>query len=157
MKKDTCISKHVVEMRSSLNPPIKARLTPIKFDREASYILCGGLGGAGREVAIWMVENVFLDAFARYRNGLGLPATTIDVGVIEDTGMTARDKHIMRAFKTNGYMTIRSKEALDAMSLPVTTSSARPGRSIPGDVDRSSFGIGLGYTILHASSDDWVP
>lgn len=79
--------------------------------------------------------NVPLDAFIRYLNGRGLPATSIDVGVVEDTRVAARDERIMRAFKTNGYMTIRSKEMPYAASLAVTTPSPRAGRGIPASVD----------------------
>ncbi|KAI0178953.1 putative polyketide synthase [Hypoxylon sp. FL1284] len=291
LKKDAHIGKLVMEMRSptdnsSLIPAIEARMRPVKFDQQASYILCGGLGGLGRQVAIWMAENgagnliflspsagsspesqkfvhelesmgtgvqifkgsvdaadlvasavteakypvkgavnmamvlrdrswdtmthddwfavagpkvqgswnlhnatqaaglnldffvmfssttavfgvpgqtnyaaanVFLDAFARYRNGLGLSATTINVGVVEDTGVASRDERVMRAFKANGYMTISSKEVLDAMALAVAAPSPRAGRGIPGRVDPSTFVIGLGCVIPLASSDNQVP
>jgi len=46
--------------------------------------ISGVIGQKGQ--ANYAAANVFLDAFASYRHGLGLPAYSVDLGVIEDTG-----------------------------------------------------------------------
>ncbi|KAI1098293.1 putative polyketide synthase [Jackrogersella minutella] len=105
----------------------------------------------------YAAANYFLDAFARYRNNLGLAATTIDVGVVEDTGVSARDERMLRNFKTMGFATLRSEEVLDAMSLAVSTPSPKAGRAASGYVDLSSFVIGLGSTIPLTSPNNRLP
>ncbi|KAL8872489.1 MAG: hypothetical protein Q9174_001891 [Haloplaca sp. 1 TL-2023] len=39
----------------------------------------------------YAASNTFLDSFARYRKRLGLPASTIDIGVVEDVGYVAEN------------------------------------------------------------------
>ena len=47
----------------------------------------GILGNPGQ--AAYAASNAFLDAFAYYRQSLGLPASTIDIGVVKDVGYVA--------------------------------------------------------------------
>ena len=49
--------------------------------------LSGLVGQKGQ--ANYAAANTFLDAFAAYRQGLGLPACAVDLGVVEDVGYIA--------------------------------------------------------------------
>lgn len=48
----------------------------------------GVAGNKGQ--ANYAAANTFLDAFARYRQEMGLPANTIDLGLVEDVGYVAK-------------------------------------------------------------------
>lgn len=50
----------------------------------------GILGNPGQSA--YAASNSFLDAFARYRRDLGLPASSIDIGLLQDVGYVA--KHV---------------------------------------------------------------
>lgn len=60
--------------------------TPLDFFTLLSSI-SGVVGNKGQ--ANYAAANTFLDAFASYRQGLGLHANTVDLGAIEDVGYVA--------------------------------------------------------------------
>ena len=52
--------------------------------------ISGVLGQKGQ--ANYAAANVFMDSFASFRNALGLPANSVDLGVIEDVGYVAEQE-----------------------------------------------------------------
>jgi NAD(P)-dependent dehydrogenase (short-subunit alcohol dehydrogenase family) len=46
--------------------------------------------------------NTFLDAFVQYRNVLGLPVSTVDIGAVEEAGYGARNESLLRRLKNSG-------------------------------------------------------
>lgn len=46
--------------------------------------ICGVSGQMGQ--ANYASANTFLDVFVQYRQSLGLPASTVDIGLVEDAG-----------------------------------------------------------------------
>lgn len=53
--------------------------------------------------AAYAAGNTFLDSFASYRIGLGLPATTIDLGAISDVGYLATNPELRQAMQRQGF------------------------------------------------------
>lgn len=64
----------------------------------------------------YVAANLFLDVFAAYRKQLGLPALTINWGVIGDVGYVARNRKLIEMFTDLGHKTVSSVEAADAMA-----------------------------------------
>lgn len=76
MQKGQHIGKIVVSMPEQ---PAELEITPtaqkLKLREDASYLLCGGLGGLGRAISNWMVENGARNLVYLSRSG-GEPEST---------------------------------------------------------------------------------
>ncbi|KAI1180245.1 putative polyketide synthase [Nemania sp. FL0916] len=81
------------------------------------FVLCssisGQIGQPGQ--ANYASANTFLDAFAQYRNYMGLAASVVDIGAVEDVGVLAENKELLRKMKTGGFHAISEQQLLDAM------------------------------------------
>jgi hypothetical protein len=75
LQKGDHIGKAVIKMPEDASSiQSTPRATPLTLDPEAAYLLTGGLGGLGRSIATWMVENgarylIFLSRSARLGDG----------------------------------------------------------------------------------------
>ncbi|PWY70902.1 putative polyketide synthase [Aspergillus heteromorphus CBS 117.55] len=67
--------------------------------------------------------NTFLDAFVQYRHHNGLPASVIDIGVMERVGYLSRNDHILAHFEQAGLHVLGENDLLNAMTLAVARSS----------------------------------
>ena len=114
--------------------------------------LSGIIGQPGQ--ANYASGNTFLDAFAQYRNGLGLAASVVDIGAVEDIGFISENQGMMNKMKTSGFKGVSEQELLDAMAVamvahsqPAKEALAVASRSSPRFVNSNSFVLGLGSTI----------
>lgn len=69
--------------------------SPLDFFTMLSSI-SGVVGQKGQ--ANYAAANVFMDAFAKFRHSLGLPANSTDLGVIEDVGHVAENESVQNYF-----------------------------------------------------------
>ena len=75
--------------------------------------------------------NAFLDSFARHRTGLGLPATSVGLGMIAEVGYLHEHPDIERLLKRKGVAAITEDELLQIVDLalahprPTTSSTER--------------------------------
>lgn len=67
-----------------------------------------GNQGSGNYVA----ANCFVDSLAYYRHHMGLPALTVNWGVIADVGMAARETFIRQHLENNGLIALYSSYGL---------------------------------------------
>ena len=91
--------------------------------------------------ASYSAASSFLDAFARYRHSLDLPAAVIDLGVVGNIGrlVDTEDRHLLET-TLRGFKTIGEKEIFRAIE--VAMMRQEPG-SVSAGFPTSQFGVGL--------------
>lgn len=81
----------------------------------------GIVGQAGQ--ANYASGNSFLDAFAQYRNDLGLPASVVDMGAVEDVGWISEHQGMMGKMSRSGFKPVLEQEVIDAMAISMLVHS----------------------------------
>src|ERR1019366_4586447 len=66
--------------------------------------------------ANYAAANAFLDSFATWRRVRGLAATTINWGVIADSGYVARHPEVEEYLHRQGYLSFSAKQTLEVLS-----------------------------------------
>ncbi|KAI5922046.1 hypothetical protein F4810DRAFT_303598 [Camillea tinctor] len=90
------------------------------------FILLSSASGisGNRGQSNYAASSAFQDAFARHRRALGLPATTLDLGMIESAGYVADNADSVAYLRTHGYSTIKLKEFLAILRYAIQRASA---------------------------------
>lgn len=73
--------------------------------------------------------NTFLDAFVSYRHSLGLAASTVNIGPIEDIGYLSENTEVLEALRATSTHIMKEPELLDSIELMLKRS--RPPRPQP--------------------------
>ncbi|KAJ4123008.1 hypothetical protein NW768_010000 [Fusarium equiseti] len=75
----------------------------------------------------------FIESFCQFRHSLGLPASVLSIGLIEDVGYVAENPAVLRDLKRRGMYGLREKEYLECVeaSLVHSTSQQRSGELVP--------------------------
>ena len=95
---------------------------PLSFFTLLSSI-SGVLGQKGQ--ANYSAANVFLDAFASYRLGQGLPAHSVNLGVIEDVGYVAEQGGMQQHFDDRQWIGINEYVLHKILGLSILQQTAR--------------------------------
>lgn len=105
--------------------------------------LSGIIGQPGQ--ANYASTNTFLDAFSQYRTGLGLAASVVDIGAVEEVGFISENHGLLSKMRTTGFKGITEQELLDAMVVAMLAHS-QPASASPRSrsVDPNTFVLGLG-------------
>ncbi|KAG4444512.1 hypothetical protein IFR05_000103 [Cadophora sp. M221] len=99
--------------------------------------------------AAYSAASSFQDAFSTYRNNLGLPATTVNLGVVTEIGYVADRDALESSLKSQGYEEMSAAECMAVIEEAI----AQPFQSERGGNLISGFGLGRlsGGDIHHAS------
>ncbi|KAL2068797.1 hypothetical protein VTL71DRAFT_15135 [Oculimacula yallundae] len=107
----------------------------------------GVIGNASQ--AAYSAASSFQDAFSTYRNSLGLPAITVDLGLVTEIGYVA-DRNVLESkLKSQGYEDISAAECMAIIEEAI----AQPFQSKRGGNLITGFGLGRwsGGDVHHAS------
>lgn len=92
--------------------------------------------------ANYAASNTFLDSFVQFRHSLGLSASAIDIGAIEDVGYVSQSPAVLEHFKSLHSLTLTEQELLDSVELAIKR--LKPSQSFAGAfTNPPTFGIGL--------------
>ncbi|RHZ48345.1 hypothetical protein CDV55_100373 [Aspergillus turcosus] len=84
--------------------------------------LVGVVGGASQ--ANYAAGGAFQDALATYRRSQGLPAVTIDLGMIKQVGYVAVTKGVAERLAKNGYKALDEHQVLRILEAVISSPSA---------------------------------
>lgn len=76
--------------------------------------MSGVTGQAGQ--ANYAGANTFLDAFVQYRRSLGLAASSLDIGAVQDVGYVSNDDALLKRMKLASAHGITEPELMEAVS-----------------------------------------
>ncbi len=107
--------------------------------------MSGTIGNPGQ--ANYAAANSFLDSFAQYRTSLGLAASAIDIGAVEDVGYISHDETLLRKMRGLHTYGVREPELLEALGAAMTSLSTDSGTQRSRFVVRNHFVLGLCSTI----------
>ncbi|EME41518.1 polyketide synthase-like protein [Dothistroma septosporum NZE10] len=137
--------------RTALHPKVQGtwnlhRLLPQDLD---FFVLFGSISGALASYgqANYSAGNCFLDSFVRFRHGLGLAASVVDIAAIGDVGYVAETKDVFeRVGRMFGRMATE-QEFLDTLQLAVRRSKHET--SLAGGVGKNTRFVEPSQIIMH--------
>lgn len=129
----------------NLHEALESQTEPLDF-----FFLFGSVSGLGGQIgqANYAAGNTFLDAFVQYRQSLGLPASVLDIGIMEDVGFLTREARKLEALRATSLHLLHEKDLLDSLQLILDRSQPKrqqvKGR---GYVSHSQVAIGVRSTL----------
>ncbi|KAK1993234.1 beta-ketoacyl synthase domain-containing protein [Colletotrichum falcatum] len=122
----------------NLHYALQAQSEPLDF-----FLLFSSLSGLGGQIgqANYAAGNAFLDAFVQYRHSRGLACSVLDIGIMEDIGVLAREANRLKALRTVSQHHLHEQDLLDAMELMMKRSGGRLGIKV-----HQVKGLAGGYT-----------
>lgn len=113
----------------------------------------GLLGHWGQ--ANYAAANTFLDAFTQYRHSQDLPASVLDISIIEDVGWVSQEPGHLEQLKATAAYCLKEQDLLDALELAIAKSAPpaprRSGAITDGYMNDSQIGLGMRMTMPTAA------
>lgn len=107
--------------------------------------LCGYPGQSNYAAA-----NSFLDSFAQYRRGLGLPCSVVDLGPVEDVGHVSNAEDIQATMTRSSARFVSERQMLQAVQLAMLRSAVPPAHESRLTIDRGCLvqgQVGVGFDV----------
>lgn len=127
--------------------------------------LFGLIGQPGQ--ANYAAGNSFLDAFVQYRHSLGLAASVLDIGVVEDVGYVSNNTSVLESLKAVSMPTLHEQDLLDSIRLMIDRSSppapiaastsTTPSPLTRAYVNQSQVAIGVRSVVPISAPSNRVP
>lgn len=118
----------------------------------------GIIGQAGQ--ANYAAGNTFNDAFVQYRHSLGLPASVLDIGAVEDVGYVSERPQILESLRAAAFPMLSERDLLESLHLaikrgrgPCATAATLPTRSRPF-CNPAQISLGM-RTEAGAANESW--
>ncbi|KAM7190948.1 lovastatin nonaketide synthase [Rhypophila sp. PSN 637] len=89
----------------------------------------------------YAAANCFLDAFVQYRHRLGLAASVIDLGVMEDVGFVAESANLLEYFRFLDANLLTEEDMRECVALAIARSFPRPDQSTLSNPSQISTGV----------------
>jgi hypothetical protein len=131
----------------NLHQVLQAQSEPLDF-----FVLFSSLSGLGGQIgqANYAAGNAFLDAFVQYRHFQGLACSVLDIGIMEDVGILARETYRLDALRATSQHCLHEQDLLDALELMIQRSHANTKNQdyqhacfIEGYTNSSQLAIGM--------------
>lgn len=116
---------------------------------------CGVLGNEGQ--SNYSASSTFLDTFARYRQSLGLPASSVDLGYVEDVGNISERPEIQASLSSRGLRPITVRDVLRVVEGAIATGSPK-NPYITKDSSYDDFSqsqIVLSFGMIDKATAEW--
>ncbi|KAL8721902.1 MAG: hypothetical protein Q9225_001498 [Loekoesia sp. 1 TL-2023] len=122
------------------------------------FVLLSSMSGLNGQPgqANYAGANTFLDAFAQYRNNMGLVASSIDIGAVADIGYAARDEALLQRLITAGYSGVTQAEMIEAFTAASSFPAMRSDLNTQSKpfVHQNTFATGFGSTVSLSSPEN---
>ncbi|KAM0343817.1 hypothetical protein ACHAPU_008247 [Fusarium lateritium] len=114
---------------------------------------CGVIGNEGQ--SNYAASSTFLDTFARYRQSLGLPASSVDLGYVEDVGNISERPEIQASLLSRGLRPITVRDVLRVVEGAIVTGTPKPDVA-EGPLDSfSQSQIILSFGMIDKATAEW--
>ncbi|KAF5017371.1 hypothetical protein F66182_10702 [Fusarium sp. NRRL 66182] len=127
-------------------------------DLDFFVMLSSGSGVLGNEAqSNYAASSTFLDTFARYRHGLGLAASSVDLGYLKDVGNISERPDIQAALLARGLKPITVRDVLRVVEAAIATGSPKnPDTTKDSSYDHfSQSQIVLSFGMIDRATAEW--
>ncbi|KAF4424085.1 Highly reducing polyketide synthase gloL [Colletotrichum fructicola] len=127
------------------------------------FFLFSSLSGLGGQIgqANYAAGNAFLDAFVQYRHSNGLACSVLDIGIMEDIGVLAREQNRLEALRATKQHCLHEQDLLDALELmirrsqPVSEEEIHAIQNVNGFSSRGQVAVGMRSSATSSSRNGW--